>query len=94
MKLALPILLGALALASTGCTYRFIYSASDSPVETASGQPSTILGVTETKWYVVFPVIKNVYYQCGKNGTQLDCTRLCDVKNEEGKKVRCVMLFQ
>ena len=86
------LLLAGLSL-STGCTYRYIYFASDTPVETASGQPSTILGVLETRWYVVVPVTKDVFYQCGKNGETLDCERLCDVRNEEGRRVRCQLTF-
>jgi hypothetical protein len=94
MKHILPLLLGAALLGSSGCTYRYIYSVSDTPVETASGQPSTILGVTETKFYAIVPITRDVYYECGKNGTQLDCTRLCDVKNEEGKRIRCTIYWQ
>lgn len=89
MKSLLPLLLGAALLGSSGCTYRYIYGVQDTPIATATGNPSTVLEVVETKWWVFFPVQKDVYYECTRNGTDLDCIRLCDIRNEEGDKVRC-----
>ena len=88
MTRLIPLLLGVTLLGS-GCTYRYIYSAQDTPVATDSGRPSTIINNIETTWYGPIPISKDVWYECRNDGNTLDCVRLCDVKNEDGDKIRC-----
>jgi hypothetical protein len=88
MRRTLFVLLGALTL-SSGCTYRYVYSVEDTPVTTDAGRPSTIVNTIETTWYAFIPLSKDVYYECRNDGGSLDCVRLCDVKNEDGDKIRC-----
>ena len=90
-KLA-PILLG-LVLLTSGCTTRYIYGVQGTPISTDAGRPSTIVQVAETTWYAFIPVMKDVYYECRNDGGKLDCVRTCDVKNEEGEKVKCMPIF-
>lgn len=90
-KLA-PLLLG-LTLLTSGCTYRYIYSAQDTPIATDSGRPSTIVNAIETKFFVLFGWSKDVYYECRNDAGKLDCVKICDVKNEEGEKINCRFFF-
>jgi hypothetical protein len=92
MKSLNTLLLGLTLLGSTGCLQRYIYSVQDTPVATPNNNPSSVLSVVETRWYAIVPVAKDVYYECARSGTNLNCVKLCDVKNEEGQKVRCRFL--
>lgn len=92
MNKLVPMLLGV-ALLSSGCTYRYIYSASDTPIATDAGRPSTIVNAIETKFFVIFAISKDVYYECRNDAGKLDCVKICDVKNEEGEKIKCRWLL-
>jgi len=89
MQRLIPVLLASVLM--TGCTYRFVYGVQDTPIQTASGKPSSIVHTIETKWFP-FPIPKDVYYECKNDGGTLDCVKICDVKNEEGEKIRCQFL--
>jgi hypothetical protein len=91
MKRLIPLLLGA-TLLSAGCSYRYVYGVEDTPIATESGQPSSIVNALEYKYYVLFAFVKDVYYECGNDGGKLDCVKLCDVKNEDGQKIKCRFL--
>lgn len=92
MKYLAPMLLG-LTLLSSGCSYRYVYAVDDTPIQTESGRPSSIVNALEYKYYVLFALVKDVYYECRNDGDKLDCVKLCDVKNEEGEKIKCRLTF-
>lgn len=88
MKRLIPLLLGA-TLLSSGCSYRYVYGVQDTPIASESGRPSTIVHTMEYKYYVLFAFVKDVYYECRNDGGALDCVKICDVKNEDGDKIKC-----
>lgn len=88
MRMFAPLLLG-LTLLTSGCTYRYVYGVQDTPIATDSGRPSTIVNAAEYKYYVLFALVKDVYYECRNDAGKLDCVKICDVKNEEGEKIKC-----
>lgn len=92
MKHLIPLLLGATMLAS-GCSYRYVYAVDDTPIQTDAGRASSIVNALEYKYYVLFAQVKDVYYECRNDGDKLDCVKLCDVKNEEGEKIKCRWSF-
>jgi hypothetical protein len=87
MKRLIPLLLASAML--SGCSYRYVYGVQDTPIQTASGKPSTIVHTMEYKYFVLFAFVKDVYYECKNDAGSLDCVKICDVKNEEGEKIKC-----
>lgn len=68
-----------------GCSRRYILDVTDH----GSQGGATLVQTLDTKNFVVVGVRKHVFWECREDSDSLDCTRVCDRKDEQGAKVLC-----
>jgi hypothetical protein len=72
---------------TTGCMSRTLLN-----VEDAVDGQTTILTTLDVKSYVVFGQAKYVFWECGRNGDALTCQKRCDVRDDQGDRLKCQVI--
>jgi hypothetical protein len=81
------MLLSAIALSSQACLYRSIVHVQDGSPE--SGQLTTLLRSKDTKFFGLWAVQKDVYWECTEVDGKLVCKKACDIKDDKGYMLAC-----
>lgn len=81
--LKLAIVVGAL-LAGSACSSRRLLNVQD-----AADGNTTILTTFDIKNYVIFARGKYVFWECSDSGNGLTCEKRCDVRDDQGDKLKC-----
>lgn len=71
-----------------GCFSRYILTVNDGITDNPANR-STVVQTLDVKTVFFVQTIRWVYWECGQSGRDLSCTKICDVRDDEGDKLLC-----